>query len=122
LFLSTASSTAQEAAAWAFVRWFEDPAQQATEFFPTRRSATPADPDQQQAWQLVTHTPETASVPIGGIYNPMIPVLGRVFQDAGSPRATLAQALHEAQIQADQLVADYDADPIGFTLLHPGGG
>ena len=47
----------------------------------------------------------------------------RSYRDnAGNGQITPQQALHNAQGQADQLLADYAADPIGFTLLHVNGG
>ncbi|GAC1597505.1 MAG: ABC transporter substrate-binding protein [Acidimicrobiales bacterium] len=117
LFLSSASTPARRAATWAFLRWFEDPAQQATEFFPTRRQATTADPAQREVWKLMTTTPEPASVPIDGINAPITNLLGRMVGDIGSGTPA-PQALRRAQTDAGRLLSDYNADPVGFALLH----
>jgi ABC-type glycerol-3-phosphate transport system substrate-binding protein len=118
IFFSAQSPPAARAAAWELVKWLEEPAQQAVEFFPTRRSATPADPTKRQVWNMVTRGPAAVPAPITGVYNAMFPTLVQMFGNAAQGQMTAGAAARQAQTQVDQLIADYDADPVGFTLLH----
>lgn len=137
LYVSARSTEARRAAAWTFLRWFEEPAQQAAlhasgGWFPTRLSAAgqPAAinwwkryPLVGDAWAFVTGNTPATPTPFVGINDFENPAVINLFADVQNQKTTVDDSIRSAATRVDHDLSQYNADPVGFCwtqpLLHP---
>ena len=123
MFLTTASSPARRSAAWQFVNWWEQPAQQArlstqSSYFPDERAITAyptpmGDPSndniQSQAWDLMTKSAYTVEDLIGPVGPMEGDISDRTFADLDNG-LTIDNVIANRTDDINTLLTDYNTD------------